>query len=166
MNRLTVLACLTAVLVGCAGEAADDDDDLDVAEGAQVANNKADLVFAGDKAASGKNAAKPTGSVKGKDAGDTIKISYKGQRIRGCDVGGWHQEITVTFLNKKGEEVGEGLSKTGFSGFGPVPSGRPPELLSAKIPAGAAKVNVLATNNSGGGRCSDTIDGKGWTLAL
>jgi hypothetical protein len=164
MNRLTVLACLTAVLVGCAGEAADDDD-LDVAEGAN-ATDKADLVFAGDKAAQGKNAAKPTGSVKGKKTGDRIKISYKGQRIRGCDAGGWHQEITVTFLNKKGEEVGESLSETGFSGFGMVPAGRAPEVLSGKIPAGAVKVNVLAVNISGGGRCFDTIDGKGWTLAF
>jgi hypothetical protein len=163
MNRLTVLACLTAVLVGCAGEAADDED-LDVAEGA-IDKDKPDLVFAGEKAAQGKNAAKPTGSVKGKKAGDSIRISYKGQRIRGCDVGGWHQEITVTFLDKDDEEVGSGLSKVGFSGFGSVPSGRAPEILSGKIPAGAVKVNVLAANIQGR-RCTDTIDGKGWTLAF
>jgi hypothetical protein len=179
MKSFALLACVTALLVGCAGET--DDLDADATESA-IEKPKADLVFAGDKAEHNKDAEKPTGSLKGKKAGDKIKIAYRPQRIRGCDGGFWAQQTTVKFLDKKGREVGDSLHGSGFQGVGMVPKGKGFLMLSGEIPEGAVKLNLLTENDGGrhnpgdkadlqhedenrrGGACSDTRDGKGWTI--
>jgi hypothetical protein len=114
-----------------------------------------------------------------------VTISYAPQRVRGCDGGGWAQDTTLKFLDRSGRAIGQGAEGSGFGGTGMVPRSKPPLVLSALIPAGAVKVQVLTVNDGGPHRasdqadtphsgdnkgsdqlCSDSVDGRGWQIDI